>query len=102
MGDGIESPSPLPPPTAIELQAYVRRAGTAAITYGPLDHQLADRIIANPESGVLAEAALALALLRRVTDPLGGPSQKFQEDDLGFGEWRRTQFRWCPVRGNQS
>jgi hypothetical protein len=72
-------------PSEADQLAFVQRHSSPASAFGEKDHQLLAALAGKPEPGSVAEAALAVGLVKAVNNPLDTAKPSFDEQDLGGG-----------------
>jgi hypothetical protein len=78
-GDDVRA-VPVPSPTA--QLTFVRKHISPNSTFGGSEHEFVASLPNNPASGSIAEAALALGLVKSVLHPLHGDQATFQEAEI--------------------
>lgn len=72
-------------PSVADQLAFVQRHSSPAAPFGEKDHQLLAALPGKPEPGSVAEAALAVGLVKAVNNPLDTAKPSFDEQDIGGG-----------------
>lgn len=70
-------------PSVTDQLAFVQRHSAPATPFGEKDHQLLAALPGKPEPGSVAEAALAVGLVKAVNHPLDTAKPSFDEQDIG-------------------
>jgi hypothetical protein len=72
-----------PPPSADDQLQFVRKQTSPSAPFTEADHQFVSSLPSSPTPGSIAEAALALGLVKTVLNPLNAEVPTFQEADIG-------------------